>query len=237
MRKIAWLIIGSALLSINTFANSNLYKNFKAGEEISKYMSSNDLKNNEISCDTIALPLSTISKCYTISEKESLAGIKDFELIISTINNKINSIHLFKNENDSSLSRNIIFWNTLFESGLKGYSSYNLIENLPMKVILSNKIDFINKQYSNYEIAYNSKNSFTMASVLIETTLKIGEEFDLIKVLSTEPKKLIRTIEILDDYDAETAKWSYRIDIVNLNIQNNLQQEYNKLNNIKPEKI
>lgn len=228
MKKLILGSLGLILLASTNLMSADfdksLYKKIKAGDPLTKY--TKITPEMEFDCKIIAIPLADMSKCYLISETESIGTEKDFNLIVSTISDKINTVHLMKSEQNSSLPST--FWNIMFNSGLKAYSSFSTNERMPMKENLKTEMDFFSAKSALESKLLLSQENFILDSVLFETPMKTGEEFDFMKVIETKPKDLIRIVEILESYNVETEQWGYRIDITNFINQAILQKEFLK---------
>jgi hypothetical protein len=207
--------------------NKSLYKNFEAGAILDKkYI----IKENEIDCKAINIPLANISECYIISENENLTTEKDFLLIISTINKKINTAHLIKTEVLGSLNQDV--FSALYNNNLKSAHSFNITNiELDKDVKIMSISDLILKRNKIIFEAITKNSNFAIDTVFIDSDFKEGDTFNYIRILKEKPQELTRIIEIIETYDYETEKWTYRIDFINFMMQSVLQYEYNKLNN------
>lgn len=233
MKKISLILLGLlATLNLNA-ASNELYKDIKAGDNLSKHL---DLKTNpkaQVDCKLINVPLLAISECFIVSINENFSGENNFLLAVSTINKKINTAHLLKVKQQGPLESNLLFWQNLFDNGLKGYDVFDTERQVSLKKELKNMTDFQKLQISEYHIASNKNKNFIIDNVLFDTK-EVGE-FDFAYILKNEPTKLVRSFELLDAYDSVTNTWTYRIDITNFNIQKVLQDEY--LRNEKKQKF
>jgi hypothetical protein len=233
MKKIfsSILVLSSLLL-----AQDNLYKDYKAGDSVYKHIKNNEIEDRVIDCRELNIPLLELSKCYFIKDNENIGEEKEFTVFMSTINDKINTIHLLKVDQKSPLFSNVRFWNVMFNSNLKGYSSFNnLKEEFPNTSILQNNLDFKKEQHKIYNNAISLKESFTIDNVLLETKYNFGDNINFTNSIKDE--SLIRLVEILDSYDSIDNVWHYRIDITNIPNQLKLMKEFKELNGIKLDKI
>lgn len=214
----------------------SLYKDFKAGDLLdNKYK----IEENEIECANIGIALSNISKCYYISENESISTDEDYGLIVSTINDRVNGVHLIKFDQTSSMDINI--FNVLYKNNLKSFGSFKAGSNdmLNDTKILT-KEELVIKRLNNINEESLKDKNFSIDTVFIEFNsekYKEGELLNYFNVLKNKPLDVKRIVEIIEMYDNENKTWSYRIDFVNYIVQAILQNDYKLKNNIKEEKL
>lgn len=212
-------------------ADRNLYKNFKIGEPVEKYK---DLfKDKEIiDCKSIGVPVGNIAKCTIVSDNETLGIEKDFIMVIATIENRINSVHLLKTEEESNLSANL--WTSLFKSNLKAYKTFNVAEGflkdtqfVDLNTLIKHKIELEQKLLLKSE-------TFSIDTLFVETKKDI-KSLDFIKTMKSDPDQIIRMVEVVENFDKETSLWTIRLDFINPAYQAALQQLYIKNNKINTE--
>lgn len=209
----------------------NLYKNFKAGDDVNNYRSLFKDKE-EIDCKSIGVAVGDIAKCTIVSENETLGIEKDFTMVISTIENRINSIHLIKTEQSGNL--NPVLWNTLLKSNLKAYNSFNVAEGF----VKDNKfVDNSNLVKNKLELEQKlllKKETFSIDTLFVETK-KETNNLDFLKTMKTDPEQIIRMVEVIETFDNETSSWTIKIDFINPIYQAALQKLYIKNNKINIE--
>lgn len=209
----------------------NLYKEFKAGDDASNYRSL--FKDKEvIDCKSIGLAVGDIAKCTIVSENETLGIEKDFIMIISTIENKINSVHLLKTEQEGNLSPT--FWNSLYKSKLKAYNTFNIGEGFLKDTKLVDQSTLIKNKLELEQKLLIKKDSFSVDTLFLETKSET-KNLDFIKTIKTNPEQIIRMVEVVESFDDESASWTIRIDFINPIYQAVLQNLYIKNNKINIE--
>lgn len=227
------IIVCSLIVAISCFAaekkDNALYKDLLAGEKVSKYPTY--FKNSEpINCKEIGVPVGDIAKCLIVSDNESLGTESGFSMVIATIDEKINSVHLVKTDEPSSLTPN--FWSTLFKSDFKLYATFNPLEGLPVEATLKNNNDFLMSKISLENKLMLEQKSFLIDTVLFDTPLKIGENINFVKTLKTKPENITRMVEVIESFDNESQTWLYRVDFTNPLYQAALQELYKKKHKI-----
>lgn len=227
MKKILSSICLSFLLCTSLSAQSypdselrkTLFKHIEGGQHLSKYYDQLELET--ISCKELNIPLAAVSKCYLTQDIVTIGNKDTFTLSLSTINNKINSIHLIQDY--STYPAHKSFWNKLYRSGLKSYAIFNKNITFPASATLMDKNLF--KYKHNIELVLlNKKEEVKLTSLFVQTSLK--GKIDLKKTLRKEVRKIKRTYEVSEIYEPNSQAWSLKVDIKNPLNELLLFQEY-----------
>lgn len=214
-----------------TTPDRNLYKNFKAGDDASNYRSL--FKDKEvIDCKSIGVAVGDIAKCTIVSENETLGIEKDFTMVIATIENRINSIHLIKTEQTGNI--NASFWNSLFKSNLKPYNTFNVAEGFVKDIKFVDHTNLVKNKIELEQKLLLKKETFSLDTLFVETK-KEETSLDFIKTMKTDPQQIIRMVEVIESFDNEDSTWTIRLDFINPMYQAGLQKLYIKNNKINTE--
>lgn len=209
----------------------NLYKNFKAGDDVNNYISLFKDKE-EISCKQVGVAVGDIAKCTIVSENETLGIEKDFTMIISTIENRINSIHLIKTELTGNI--NPSFWHSLFKSNLKPYNTFNVADGFVKDIKFVDYTNLVKNKIQLEQKLLLKKETFSLDTLFVETK-KEETSLDFIKTMRTDPQQIIRMVEVIESFDTEDSTWTIRLDFINPMYQTALQKLYIKNNKINTE--
>ncbi|MGD9625307.1 MAG: hypothetical protein AB7U51_11680 [Arcobacter sp.] len=224
MKKIFnFILFISTLISSTGFASDTLFKEYKAGENINKFINLKD--NKAIDCNKFSIAFPEVSKCYLIRDDYSIGNEKNFNVVLTTINDKVNEIIFFKLDNLDSLELKYSVWDELFTESVKGYSINEYGKNILEESKLKDVVDFSFIQDDFYQKMYKIEDSYKIETILIDTEIENNEIFNFINILSKEPNKVSRVFNIIEIYDYEEDAWIYKIQIVNVMNQYNLLKE------------
>lgn len=228
MKKIFnFILFISTLISSTGFASDTLFKEYKAGENISTYIKPEYISNNLIDCSKLNIPFSEISKCYFIRDDYKIGEEEYFNVVLVTMKDKLYSIIFFKTDNKYKLSDSVFI--ELFSKNVKSYKIYSS-DNTDLSVAsLTEKYIFDYVRLETFEKLEKERNSFSVESILIDSNFDNFEFIELFEIIKKEPYKIDRIINVTDNYNINSNSWSFKIQITNPMEQMNLIKEIKKM--------
>lgn len=208
-------------------ANDHLYGGLVAGGHIGDYFTSDQL--NEIDCGSISIPLYDISKCYmvlndSINEK-AIGNVNNLSLIVSTINDKVNTVTLFKVNQDEVANKDFLAY--FFDNNWLGYSAFNFKENIPMSSSIMTLNELDEKRSKLFNSLADSGEDYILDIFLIKSDLLPGNNVNAIDSITSGNNVVKSSAEITEQYNVNLNMFNYRIDIVNYDTQHILYNDYN----------